>query len=267
MTDLRGRWALVTGASSGLGVDFARELAGRGCPVVLVARREERLRQLAAELEAAHGVATHVLALDLADRHAPRTLHERLRADGIAVDVLVNNAGFGVFGPFLEIDWERERQMLELDVLAVVELTKRFATDMAERRAGWILQVASIGAFQPTPTYATYAAAKSFVLSFSDAIAHELRPYGVHVCTVCPGVTATEFLTVAGQRPTLYQRLMMMQSPAVARSAVRALLRGRTSVVPGVGNALSAFSMRLMPRGIQATIAKAAMSGGGSGPT
>jgi short-subunit dehydrogenase len=264
MTDVRGRWALVTGASSGLGADFARELAGRGCPVVLVARREERLRQLASELEAAHGVATHVLALDLAERGAPRTLHEGLRARGIAVDVLVNNAGFGVFGPFLEIDWERERQMLELDVLAVVELTKRFSADMIERRAGWILQVASIAAFQPTPTYATYAAAKSFVLSFSDAVAHELRPFGVHVCTVCPGVTATEFLDVAGQRPTLYQRLMMMQSPDVARRAVRALLRGRTSIVPGVGNALSAFSMRLTPRRLQAAIAKTAMNVGGS---
>lgn len=265
MSELRGRWALVTGASSGLGADFARELAGRGCHVVLVARREEPMKALAASLESAHGVETRVVALDLAPPGAPPALAERLRGEGIAVDVLVNNAGFGVFGPFLEIPWERERQMLELDVVALVHLTKVFAREMAARGRGWILQVASIGAFQPTPTYATYSAAKSFVLSFGEAIAHELRPQGVRVCTVCPGVTATEFLAVAGQKITLYQRLMMMQSPAVVRSAVRALLRGKTSVTPGIGNAVSAFSMRFTPRRLQAAIASAAMNVGGKG--
>jgi len=262
MTDLRGRWALVTGASSGLGVDFARELAGRGANVVLVARREKPMKELAAALENAHGVSTRVVAMDLAKPDAPPALADRLRSEGIEVDVLVNNAGFGVYGPFLEIPWERERQMLEIDVVALVHMTKVFSIDMAKRGRGWILQVASIGAFQPTPTYATYSAAKSFVLSFGEAIAHELRPRGVRVCTVCPGVTATEFLAVAGQEATLYQRLMMMQSPAVVRSAVRALLRGRTSVVPGLGNALSAFSMRFTPRRLQAAIASAAMNVG-----
>jgi short-subunit dehydrogenase len=155
--------------------------------------------------------------------------------------------------------------MLELDVLALVHLTKVFATDMAARGQGWILQVASIGAFQPTPTYASYSAAKSFVLSFGEAIAHELRAKGVRVCTVCPGVTATEFLAVAGQKTTLYQRMMMMQSPAVVRSAVRALLRGRTSVTPGIANAVSAFSMRFTPRRLQAAIASAAMNVGARG--
>jgi hypothetical protein len=265
MTDLKGRWALVTGASSGLGADFARELAGRGCNVALVARREEPMKELAAALESAHGVATRVVAMDLATPDAPPALAARLRAEGVAVDVLVNNAGFGVYGPFLEIPWERERQMLELDIVALVHLTKIFAGEMAARGTGWILQVASIGAFQPTPTYASYSAAKSFVLSFGEAIAHELRPKGVRVCTVCPGVTATAFLAVAGQKITLYQRMMMMQSPAVVRSAVRALLRGRTSVVPGVGNALSAFSMRFTPRRLQAAIASAAMNVGAGG--
>jgi short-subunit dehydrogenase len=262
MPEIRGRWALVTGASSGLGADFARELAGHGCNVVLVARREEPMKVLAAALASAHGVATRVIAMDLAQPEAPEALAARLRADGIAVEVLVNNAGFGVHGPFLEIPWERERQMLELDVVALAHLTKVFAREMAARGAGWILQVASIGAFQPTPTYATYSAAKSFVLSFGEAIAHELRPKGVRVCTVCPGVTATEFLAVAGQKPTLYQRLVMMQSPAVVRSAIKALLRGKTSVTPGIGNAVSAFSMRFTPRRLQAAIANAAMNVG-----
>lgn len=263
MTELRGRWALVTGASSGLGADFARELAGRGANLVLVARREAPMQALAQALEKDHAVSVRVVAMDLAAPDAAVRLSERLRADGVAVDVLVNNAGFGVYGPFLEIPWERERQMLELDVVALVHLTKVFAAEMAARGAGWILQVASIGAFQPTPTYASYSAAKSFVLSFGEAIAHELRPQGVRVCTVCPGVTATEFLAVAGQKTTLYQRMMMMQSPAVVKSAVRALLRGKTSVTPGVSNALAAFSMRFTPRRLQAAIANAAMNVGG----
>ena len=265
MTDLRGRWALITGASSGFGADFARELAGRGANVVLVARREEPMKALAAEVESAHGVSTRVVAMDLARPDAPPALAEQLRAQGLAIDILVNNAGFGVYGPFLEIPWERERQMLELDIVALVHMTKVFASDMAQRGSGWILQVASIGAFQPTPTYASYSAAKSFVLSFGEAIAHELRPKGVRVCTVCPGVAATEFLAVSGQKATPYQRLMMMQSPAVVRSAVRALLRGRTSVTPGLGNAISAFSMRFTPRRLQAAIASAAMNVGGGG--
>ena len=220
------------------------------------------MKELAAALETAHAVETRVVAMDLAKPDAPPTLAERLHGEGIAVDVLVNNAGFGVYGPFLEIPWERERQMLELDVVALVHLTKLFARDMASRGTGWILQVASIGAFQPTPGYASYSAAKSFVLSFGEAIAHELRPQGVRVCSVCPGVTATEFLAVAGQERTLYQRLMMMQSPAVVRSAVKALLRGKTSVTPGFGNAVSAFSMRFTPRRLQAAIASVAMSAG-----
>jgi hypothetical protein len=262
MTDLRGTWALVTGASSGLGADFARDLAARGANVVLVARREAPMKALAAELESAHGVSARVIAMDLGDPAAPDALAARLAAEGVAVDVLVNNAGFGVYGPFLEIPWQRERQMLELDVLALVHLTKVFAAEMAQRGRGWILQVASIGAFQPTPTYASYSAAKSFVLSFGEAIAHELRPKGIRVCTVCPGVTATEFLAVAGQKLTLYQRLSMMQSPAVVQSAVRALLRGKTSVTPGLGNAFSAFAMRFTPRRLQAAIASAAMNVG-----
>jgi short-subunit dehydrogenase len=259
VSGIRGRWALVTGASSGLGADFARELAARGAHVVLVARREERLAELAAELAAAHGSSTRVIALDLAKPDAARELHERVRGEGLVVDVLVNNAGFGVYGPFLSIPWERQRQMLELDVLAVVHLTKLFTADMVERGFGHVLQVASIGAFQPTPSYATYAAAKSFVQSFGEALAWELRGTGVQITVVSPGVTATEFLEVAGQRRTLYQRALMMPSPRVARAGVRAMLRGRTLVVPGLLNAGAAASMRLLPRRWQAALASVAM--------
>ena len=263
---LRDRWALVTGASSGIGADVARELAVRGAHLVLVARREERLRALADELEKAHGVRTRVVAMDLAAPEAPRLLHEQMTREGIAVDVLVNNAGFGVFGPFLDVPWERDRQMLELDVLALVHLTKRFASDMRARGFGRVLQVASIGAFQPSPTYATYSAAKAFVQSFGEALACELRGTGVSVTVVSPGVTETEFFAVAGQQRSLFQRLTVMSSAKVARSAVRALERGRPLVVPGFANAMTAWSMRLLPRRWQASLAKTAMTLG-AGPS
>jgi hypothetical protein len=260
MTSLRDRWALVTGASSGLGADYARELAARGCGLVLVARREERLKQLASEIEGAHGVATRVIALDLGRPDAAETLHGRLRSEGVAVDVLVNNAGFGLYGPFLDTPWPRLHEMLELDVVALTHLTRVFAAEMAERGTGWVLLVSSIGAFQPTPTYAAYSAAKSYVLSLGEALASELRPRGVAVCTVCPGVTETEFLAVAGQSRSLYQRIFMMQSPAVVRSSLRALFAGRSSVVPGFSNKAAAFSMRLLPRRLQAALAEGAMT-------
>jgi len=247
-TDVRGKRALVTGASSGLGVDFARELAKRGCHVILVARREEPMRELADELRRDHGVEVDVVAMDLAPAEAPVELHRRVGEMGRQVDVLVNNAGFGVYGEFVALSWERERAMLELDVLTVVHLTKLFARNMVARGFGRILQVASVGAYQPTPTYACYAAAKGFVLQFSEAVNFELRGTGVTSTAVSPGVTATEFLEVSGQEPTLYQRLFMMKSEDVARIGVRALLRRRASIVPGWRNALLAWSVRFLPR-------------------
>ena len=168
------------------------------------------------------------------------------------MDVLINNAGFGLYGAFLEIPWERERAMLELDIVTLTHLTKLFVKDMVERRFGYVLLVASIGAYQPSPTYATYSAAKSYVLFFGEALHYELRKTGVNVTVVSPGVTKTEFLDVAGQQPSLYQRTMMMASPDVTRIAVDALLKGKASVVPGYKNAALAQSTRLMPRQLAA---------------
>lgn len=256
MTDLKGRTALVTGASAGLGVEFARELARRGAGLVLVARREERLRALARELEGDARVSVAVSVRDLSRADERRALFEELEGRGTAVDLLVNNAGFGLHGPFLELPWEREREMLELDVVALVELTKRFARPMVTRGWGRILQVSSIGAYQPSPTYASYAAAKAFVLNFGEALRYELRGTGVSCTVVSPGVTDTEFLAVAGQRPSAYQRAVMMRPDAVARDAVRAMLRGRATVVPGFLNAVTAcFTTRLMPRATAAAVA------------
>ena len=262
MTVLRGKTALVTGASSGLGVDFATILAERGCNLVLVARREERLRKLADELAQRHGVQAHVIAMDLAPLGAAADLYNRLRALNLTVDVLINNAGFGVYGPFTEIAWEREQEMLLLDIVTLVHLSKLFVRDMVGRNFGYVLQVSSIGAYQPSPTYATYSAAKAFVLSFGEALSYELRGTNVKVSVLSPGVTATEFLDVAGQRRTLYQRLSMMASRPVAEIGIDAMLRGKPSKVAGVMNALTAWSLRFVPRRLQAAIASAAMQVG-----
>jgi short-subunit dehydrogenase len=252
---LAGRHALVTGASSGLGADFARELAGRGAALTLVARREDRLRALAKELAADSGADVHVAALDLNDADAPDRLLADTRARGRPVDVLVNNAGFGLYGPFSELDWERERAMLELDVIVPVHLTKLFLPGMLERRRGWVLNIASIGAYQPSPLYASYSAAKSFVLNFTEALSYELRGSGVTATALSPGIVATEFLQVSGQQATRYQRMTMMDSPTVARLGIEAMLKGRPSLVPGRLNAASVWSNRLLPRRVSAALA------------
>lgn len=258
-TKLRGKTALVTGASSGLGEAFAHDLARRGANLILVARREEKLRVVADELRSRYGVRAASIRQDLSEHDAPQHLFAQLQAEGVVVDVLVNNAGFGLYGTFLELPWERERNMLELDVLTLVQLTKLFAAEMVKRDEGYILHVASVGAYQPSPLYATYSAAKSFVLNFGEALNFELRYTNVRSSVVSPGITATEFLTVSGQRPTLYQRLVMMKSADVARIGVNAMLQNRPSVVPGRLNALSVWSNRLMPRRLSARVSERLM--------
>jgi uncharacterized protein len=253
--DLAGRHALVTGASSGLGADFARELARRGAGLTLVARREERLRALARELADAHGADVRVVVLDLNEADAPDRLLADTQARGRPVDVLVNNAGFGLYGRFSELDWERERAMLELDMIVPVHLTKLFLPGMLERRSGWVLNIASIGAYQPSPLYASYSAAKSCILNFTEALSYELRGSGVRATALSPGIVATEFLQVSGQQATRYQRMTMMDSPTVARLGIDAMLRGRPSLVPGRLNAASAWTSRLLPRRMSTALA------------
>lgn len=252
---LQGKTALVTGASSGLGAEFARQLARMGCHLIVVARREDRLQALKAELEAAAMVPVHVIPADLGAPDAAAALHDRVKAAGLTVDVLVNNAGFGLYGEHMQIPWEREREMLMLDVVALMQLTKLFAADMLARGSGWILQVSSIGAYQPSPTYAAYSAAKSFVLFFGEALNYELRNSGVGVTVLSPGVTATDFLKVAGQKASLYQRLLMMQAPEVVRVGIKAMLKRRPSVIAGRLNALIAWTTRFTPRRWTAAIA------------
>ena len=258
--ELANQVALVTGASSGLGVDFARQLAARGANLVLVARRDEQLRAVAAEIEKDYAVTVQTIAMDLAVPNAPQILYDQLQQRGTRVDVLVNNAGFGIYGEFAEVPWEREKAMLDIDVITLTHMTKLFLQDMLVRKSGYILQVASIGAYQPSPTYATYSAAKAYVLMMGEALHYELRQSGVSLTVISPGVTATEFLKVAGQSASLYQRMMMMDSPSVARIGIESMLRRRSSVIPGFMNSLVAFSTRFMPRSMQAAVAHMSMT-------
>ncbi|MBN1438508.1 MAG: SDR family oxidoreductase [Anaerolineales bacterium] len=252
---LQGKTALVTGASSGLGADFARELADRGCNLILAARRADKLEALRDEIRGRNGVRAETAVTDLSAPDAPQELYDRIRSENLTVDVLVNNAGYALYGEFRSADWAVCRRMLELDVVALTHLTRLFAADMAERRFGYILKVASNGAFQPTPLYAAYCAAKSYVLYFGEALHHELRPHGVGVTVLCPGPTRTEFFEVAGQSLTLYQRLTMMNSPDVARIGIRAMLRKRSCVVAGPLNAAVAGLAPLLPRQFMAGMA------------
>ena len=252
---LGGKTALVTGASSGLGVDFARELAAAGADLILVARREELLQRLQAELRDAHGGKVDIICCDLAHADNRQKLHDDLQAAGRQVDVLINNAGFGLFGDFHEVPWERTDQMLQLDIVALSHLTRLFLSDMVMRGDGHIMLIGSTGSFQPSPGYAAYAAAKAYVLSFGHALHFELRKTGVSCTVVCPGVTATEFLEVSGQKKTFYQKATMMDSATVARMGVRRMLARKPEIVTGWVNAINAFQMRFLPRPLAAWLA------------
>lgn len=249
--DLQGQWALITGASSGLGVEFARQLAARGANLALAARSEGPMRELASELRRAYPIQTRVEAIDLAEPGAALTLKARLDAASISPDILINNAGFGLYGEFLEHSPQRLQEMLQLNIITLTELSLCLGRDMALRGHGHILLVSSIGGYQATPTYAAYSASKAYVLLLGEALNSELKPRGVNVSVLAPGITATRFLAVAGQRATLYQRLMLMRPAPVVATGLRALFRGTASVLPGLGNKATVFSNRFTPRWLQ----------------
>jgi len=241
--------ALVTGASMGLGAEFARLLAAEGYDLVITARHAERLAMLKKEVENLHGVTAHVLVADLADPRAPAALHDHLRGAGLDVDVLVNNAGFGMYGKFHESDLQTEMEMMQVNIVALVHLTKLFVRDMVARRRGRIVNVASTAAFQPGPMQSVYYATKAFVLSFSEAIGNELKGTGVTVTALCPGPTPTGFQERANVGRPRGLRLLMRVSPeAVVRAGYNGMKRGRPVVVPGALNNLLIFLIRVSPR-------------------
>jgi short-subunit dehydrogenase len=250
--DLR---AVVTGASSGIGAAYARELAARGERVVLVARRADRLEALARELGGEPQALVH--ALDLATPGAAVALRQALEVRGVTVDCLVNNAGLGHTAPFATQAPEAIRAMLDVNVRAVVEMTQVFFPGMRARGRGRIVNVASNAAFQPVPYLTVYAATKAFVLSFTEGLAEEARGTGVRVQALCPGITATEFLEVAQTHPgLLVTRMPMMTPEQVVRASLRGLDRGQVRVVAGWPNRLLGFVVqRLAPRGLARRVA------------
>lgn len=255
-----GSFALVTGASAGIGKAIARGLAARRVPQLLVARSADRLEALAAGLRASSGVAVEALALDLAAEGAAERLFAATEGAGRPVGLLVNNAGFGWYGPQEEQGLERTLRMLRLNVLALVEATDRFLVPMRARKSGYVLNVASTAAFLPVPYMSVYAATKAFVLSFSHALHEELRGSGIVVTALCPGTTRTDFHRVAGLAPGERVRFPSLSAEAVAEAGLRGLARGKAVVVPNPLDAAWIFTGRLVPRGVPPKIAAAVFS-------
>jgi short-subunit dehydrogenase len=244
--------SLITGASAGLGVDFARQLSARGHRLVLAARRKDRLESLAKELGNARAVA-----IDLSRKDAAAKLLADVEAADEQVDLLVNNAGFGLIGRFAELDAKRLRQMIDLNVGTLTDLCRAVAPQMIARKSGGILNVASTAAFQPGPKMAVYFATKAFVLSLTEALHEELKPHGVSVTCLCPGPTRTEFGEVAGFGGNGMFDRVAMESPEVVKAGLEGLDRNRAVVVPGLVNKIGAASTRFAPRSVVRKIAGA----------
>ena len=243
---VRGLTALVTGASSGIGAEMARQLAARGANVIVTARRGDRLEALAKDLRAAHEVNVDVVVLDLGKADAAAALFDKTEGAGKPVDVLINNAGFGTQEHFVDAPWEKLHEQMQLNIVSLTELSSSLLEGHARRKRGWILNVASIGAYLPCPDYATYAAGKAYVRDFTEALAHELRRSPLRVCCLCPGGTATEFFEVAGQKPNAVVKMSLMSPARCARIGLRALLGGRRNIVAGVMNTLGMFLLRFI---------------------
>ncbi len=244
--------ALITGASGGIGWELARAFAAGGYDLVLVARSAGKLEQLAGELRGGHGLAVRVLAKDLVKPGAPDEIFQELEGAGVAVDALVNNAGFATFGPFAGTDLASELEEIQLNVATLTHLTKKFLPGMLARRRGGVLNVASTAAFQPGPQMAVYYATKAYVLSFSEALAEELRGSGVTVTALCPGPTATGFQARAEMQDSglFTGPLKVMDAAAVARAGYEGFRKGRRIVIPGLVNKLGVQSVRVSPRAL-----------------
>ena len=250
-----GKWALVTGASAGIGVALARELAAGGTNLVLTARRKERLEILAQELSSARQIAVEIFAADLAQPNAPQQIFAHTLAKKITVDLLINNAGFGAYGAFATVETQRLLDMVQVNCGAVVHLTRLYLPQMLKQRRGDVLILASTASFQAVPFISTYAATKAFDLLFAEGLAEEVGPYGVRVCALCPGSTESEFHEVAGQSGLAAARKNRETAEKVARVGLQALAAGKSYVISGTGNYLGAHSQRLVPRGVVTRIA------------
>jgi uncharacterized protein len=246
ISEWRGKWALVTGASAGIGKALAEQLALGGTNLVLTARRRDRLESLARELHTKHKVQTEIFVADLTQASAPREIFEFTEGKRIAIDLLVNNAGFGQYGELHEVDVERLLDMVRVNCNAVLHLTRLYLPAMVTKRSGDVLIVASTASFQAVPYISTYAATKAFDLFLAEGLAEEMKPHGVRVCALCPGTTESEFHEVAGHPASSKGR--QQTAEIVAQNGLRALAAGKSYVISGLGNYLSAHGERLVPR-------------------
>ena len=246
MNRRQGKWALVTGASAGIGLAFAERLAVEGMHLVLTARRLERLEQIAARLRERRNIFVEICAADLGQEEGPAAIFRFTESKGIAIDLLVNNAGAGGYGEFRTSDLRRQLDMVQLNCAAVVHLTHLYLPGMVVRRRGEILITASAASFQPTPYIAVYGASKAFDLNFAEALAAEVARHGIRVCALCPGSTESEFHAIAGV-PEKGRRGRVPAAPVV-EEALRALDAGKTSVIPGAKNRWQIYPQRLVSR-------------------
>jgi short-subunit dehydrogenase len=245
-----GRWALVTGASAGIGAAVARELAAQGAKLILTARRKDRLESLAAEL-AARGTDVRIVVADLNDPTAPQEIYdatEGLEGAGLAVDILINNAGLGQYGAFYKSPIEQELSQVRVNCEAMVRLTRLFVPRMVERGRGWVLIVASMASFQPVPYISTYAATKVFDRFFALGLAAEVARFGVKVTALCPGSTESEFFDIA--RAAAFRYPGMQTAEEVSRLAIAALARGQRVIIPNLKSRFRAFLIRFLPVGL-----------------
>lgn len=240
-----GKWALVTGASAGIGVAFADELARSGTHLVLTARRKDRLEELARRLSNANNVKVEVIAADLAEPKTPEAIFAFTEDKGIEIELLINNAGFGQYGELPSVEMQRLLDMVQVNCHAVVHLTRLYLPRMKERKRGDVLILASTASFQAVPYISTYAATKAFDLLFAEGLAEEMKPYGIRVCALCPGSTESEFHVIAGQEKF---RKNAETAEKVAHTGLKALAAGKSYVISGLGNYLGAHGERLVPR-------------------
>ncbi|MGC4091825.1 MAG: SDR family oxidoreductase [Polyangiaceae bacterium] len=250
VADFSGKWVLVSGASSGLGEEFARQLAHLGANLVLTARSEQKLRLFAQDLAQVNGIQTHVVVADLAEPEGIRGLLSGIDALGVQVCHVINNAGFGSTGAFSLSEAQAEARMVRLNCEAVMSITRHFLPGMLARNEGGFLNVASTSGFQPTPFMATYGATKAFVVSFSLALAEELRGSQLRVTALCPGPVLTGFQRSAGIQKSGLMRVAKLDAPRVVRSALDAYAEGRLLQVPGALNSVQAAAVRFLPRGV-----------------
>lgn len=249
--------ALITGASNGIGLELARIHASKGDNLILVARSTEKLQALKAELEQKHSVTVHVIGKDLSVPDAAKAVYDETTAMNIKVDYLINNAGFGDYGMFVDNNWDKEAQMLQLNMTALTQMTKLYLQDMVKRGSGRIMNVASTGAFQPAPCMAVYCATKAYVLSFSEAVNDEVSDKGVSITALCPGATTTGFEAAADMGDSnLFKGAMVASAKSVAEYGYKAMMKGKSVAVHGWMNYIMVNASRFVPRNLVVKIAR-----------